>query len=153
MSLEKIMSISGRPGLFKLISQARGGFVVESLTEDKKTRVGIQHNISMLSEISIYTYSGEVPLREVFQKISEKEDGKETISHKESANTLSEFFREVLPEYDEDQVYKSDIKKVVQWYNLLINNDFTDFSDPEEEKEDPKDASKKEEEKEKSEEN
>ena len=122
MSLDKILSISGK-------ARTRAGFVAESLVDGKKMAVGAHNNVSMLSEIAIYTYSEEVPLREVFQKIAEKEDAKETISHKSSKKELENLFSEVLPEYDEDRVYISDIKKVIQWYNLLVKNNVTDFSE------------------------
>ena len=79
MSLDKILSISGKPGLYELKARTRAGFVAESLVDGKKMAVGAHNNVSMLSEIAIYTYSEEVPLREVFQKIAEKEDAKETI--------------------------------------------------------------------------
>lgn len=131
MSLDKILSISGKPGLYELKARTRAGFIAESLIDGKKQAVGAHNNVSMLSEIAIYTYTEEVPLREVFQKIAEKESAKETISHKSSKNELESFFSEVLPEYDEDRVYASDIKKIVQWYNLLVKNDFTDFSEAE----------------------
>ncbi len=129
MSLEKIISISGKPGLYKIINQTRGGFLAESLLDNKKISVSGRHNVSLLSEIAIYTLTEEVPLREVFTKIYNKENGKETISHKSSKDELEEFFFNVLPDYDEDRVYASDIKKVVQWYNLLVKNRMTDFSE------------------------
>lgn len=132
MKLDKVMSISGKPGLYELKAQTRGGFVAESMLDGKKISVNLRHNVSLLSEIAIYTYTEEVPLREVFQKIKEKENGGEAISHKESKNKLEDYFSEVLPDYDEDRVYASDIKKIVQWYNLLISKGFTDFSKPEE---------------------
>jgi len=136
MSLEKVLAISGKPGLYELKAQTRGGFVAESLADGKKISVNVRHNVSMLSEIAMYTYTEEVPLREVFQKIAEKEDGKEAISHKESKAKLEGYFKEILPEYDEDRVYASDIKKVFQWYNILVNAGVTDFSEQEaEEKE------------------
>jgi hypothetical protein len=128
MELDKVMSISGKPGLYELKAQTRGGFVAESMLDGKKISVNLRHNVSLLSEIAIYTYTEEVPLREVFQKIKEKEDGGEAISHKESKAKLEEYFSEVLPDYDEDRVYVSDIKKIIQWYNLLISKGFTDFS-------------------------
>ncbi|HAT70198.1 DUF5606 family protein [Croceibacter atlanticus] len=131
MSLDKILSISGKPGLYELKARTRAGFVAESLVDGKKMAVGAHNNVSMLSEIAIYTYSEEVPLREVFQKIAEKEDAKETISHKSSKKELENLFSEILPEYDEDRVYISDIKKVIQWYNLLVKNNVTDFSETE----------------------
>lgn len=132
MTLSKILSISGKPGLYVLRTQTRSGFVAESLLDGKKISVGIRHNVSMLSEIAIYTYTEEVPLREVFQKIKEKENGGKAINHKESAAKLEAYFKEVLPDYDEDRVYKSDIKKVIQWYNLLTENGITDFSEEDE---------------------
>lgn len=128
MSLEKILSISGKPGLYELKAQTRTGFLAESLIDGKKISVSGRNNVSLLSEIAIYTLSKEVPLSEVFQKISEKEDGGPSINHKSSKDELEEYFFNVLPDYDEDRVYASDIKKVVQWYNLLQKNGVTDFS-------------------------
>lgn len=133
MSLEKILSISGKPGLYKLTTQTRSGFLAESLLDGKKISVGGRHNVSLLSEIAIYTLTEELPLREVFLKISEKENGGEAINHKVSKDELEEYFFSVLPDYDEDRVYASDIKKVVQWYNLLVKNGVTDFSEKAEE--------------------
>lgn len=134
MSLEKILSISGKPGLYELKTQTRGGFIAESLKDGKKMSVSMRNNVSMLSEIAIYTYSKEIPLPEVFEKIYEKEDGKKSIDHKKSKNELSAHFDEILPEYDEDRVYTSDIKKIFQWYNLLIDKGFTSFVDEKEDK-------------------
>ncbi|MFD2541151.1 DUF5606 domain-containing protein [Lacinutrix gracilariae] len=133
MSLEKVLSISGRPGLYKLVAQTRGGFIAESLIDKKKISVNMQHNVSILSEIAIYTLQEELPLREVFSKIKAKEDGKPTsISHKESKDKLEEYFFEILPNYDEDRVYASDIKKIIQWYNLLEKHNMLDFDVAEE---------------------
>ncbi len=133
MSLDKILSIGGKPGLYKLLTQTRAGFVAESLLDGKKITVGLRSNVSVLSEIAIYTLEEELPLREVFQKIQVKEKGGETaISHKSEKIKLEEYFFEVLPNYDEDRVYASDIKKVIQWYNLLQKNGITDFSEDQE---------------------
>jgi len=130
MSLDKILSISGKPGLYKLVAQTRGGFVAESLMDNRRITVGIQQNVSVLSEIAIYTLVAEVPLKEVFNKIKEKENGAQTsVSHKESKDKLEEYFFEVLPDYDEDRVYASDIKKVLQWYNMLQKNDLLNFEE------------------------
>ena len=129
MSLEKILSISGKPGLYQLETQTRTGILAESLIDGKKVTVSARQNVSLLSEIAIYTLTEEVPLRDIFKKIAEKENGGETISHKSSKDELEEYFFEVLPEYDEDRVYPSDIKKVVQWYNLLVKNGITNFSE------------------------
>ncbi|WP_300434433.1 DUF5606 domain-containing protein [Christiangramia sp.] len=137
MGLDKILAISGKPGLYELTAQTRGGFVAKSMLDGKKIAVNMRHNVSILSEIAIYTYTEEIPLGEVFQKIREKEDGGEAISHKSSKKELEDYFSEILPDYDEDRVYASDMKKIFQWYNILINNGFTDFS--KEEKGDNKD--------------
>jgi hypothetical protein len=128
MSLEKILSISGKPGLYELKTQTRSGFLAESLIDGKKISVSGRHNVSLLSEIAIYTLTEEVPLGKVFSKISEKENGGPAINHKSSKDELEEYFFEVLPDYDEDRVYPSDIKKVVQWYNLLQKSGVTQFT-------------------------
>ncbi|GHA43947.1 hypothetical protein GCM10007103_26460 [Salinimicrobium marinum] len=127
MELDKVMSISGKPGLYELKAQTRGGFIAESMLDGKKISVNMRHNVSLLSEIAVYTYTEEVPLREIFQKIKEKEDGGEAISHKESKQKLEDYFSEILPDYDVDRVYISDIKKIIQWYNLLVSKGVTDF--------------------------
>ncbi|WP_431136661.1 DUF5606 family protein [Psychroserpens mesophilus] len=130
MSLDKILSISGKPGLYKIIAQTRTGFVAESLIDHKKVNVNIHSNVSILSEIAVYTLTEELPLRDVLKKVMEKENGQPTsISHKDSKDTLEEYFFEVLPDYDEDRVYASDIKKIIQWYNLLQKHDMLDALD------------------------
>ncbi|HAF78062.1 MAG TPA: hypothetical protein DCG42_12170 [Maribacter sp.] len=132
MGLEKILSVAGKPGLYKLITQTRTGFVAESLLDGKRITVSLRSSVSVLSEIAIYTLEEEVPLRDVFKKIQEKEDGgKTSIGHKEEKIKLEEYFFEILPNYDEDRVYVSDIKKVIQWYNILVDNKITDFSSEE----------------------
>ncbi|SHJ91215.1 hypothetical protein SAMN04488007_1920 [Maribacter aquivivus] len=136
MGLEKILSVAGKPGLYKLITQTRTGFVAESLLDGKRITVSLRSSVSVLSEIAIYTLEEEVPLRDVFKKIQEKENGgKTSIGHKEEKIKLEEYFFEVLPDYDEDRVYVSDIKKVIQWYNILTENKITDFSSEEVESE------------------
>lgn len=132
MTLDKILSIAGKPGLYRLITQTRGGFVAESLLDKKRVTVGMRSNVSVLSEIAIYTLEEELPLRAVFSKIQQKEDGgKTSIGHKEDKIKLEEYFFEVLPNYDEARVYPSDIKKIIQWYNILHDNGVTDFSEEE----------------------
>jgi hypothetical protein len=130
MSLDKILSIGGKPGLYKLLTQTRSGFVAESLLDGKKVTVGISSNVSVLSEIAIFTLEEELPLRSVFQKIKERENGGKTaVGHKEDKLRLEEYFFEVVPNYDEDRVYPSDIKKVIQWYNLLHQHGINDFEE------------------------
>ncbi len=92
----------------------------------------MRHNVSILSEIAIYTYTEEVPLGQVLENIKQKEDGGEAISHKASKAQLEDYFAEILPDYDVDRVYTSDIKKIIQWYNLLTKNGLNDFSKSEE---------------------
>jgi len=134
MALEKILSIGGKPGLYRLLTQTRSGFVGESLLDGRRISVGLRNNVSLLSEIAIYTLEEEVPLREVFQKIKEKEEGgKTSIGHKEEKIKLEEYFFDVLPNYDEDRVYASDIKKIIQWYNILHDKGITDFSESDDE--------------------
>ena len=124
MGLDKILSISGKPGLYQLKSQTRSGFVAQSLIDGKNISVSAQNNVSILSEIAVYTLTEEIPLGKVFTAISDKEKGNKTsISHKDDKDKLEEYFFEILPDYDEDRVYASDIKKIVQWYNLLHKHD------------------------------
>lgn len=119
MNLDKILAISGKPGLYVLKVQTRTGFVAESLLDGKKITVNLKSNVSLLSEISIYTYEGEKPLTEVMQRIAVKENKDQALSHKEDNAKLTAYFKEILPEYDEERVYPSDIKKVLNWYNML----------------------------------
>ncbi|HEU4497223.1 MAG TPA: DUF5606 domain-containing protein [Flavobacterium sp.] len=119
MTLEKILAISGKPGLYALKVQTRTGFVAESLLDGKKITVSLRSNVSLLSEISIYTHDKEKPLAEVMRAIAAKEDNGPAPSHKEDNATLTAYFKEILPDYDQDRVYISDIKKVLNWYNML----------------------------------
>lgn len=130
MGLEKVLSISGKPGLYKLVTQTRGGFVAESLIDGKRISISLQNNVSVLSEIAIYTLTEEVPLYKVLGKIRDKENSKIcSVKPKDSKDKLEEYFFDVLPEYDEDRVYASDIKKVIQWYNLLQKHDMLHLLD------------------------
>ncbi len=119
MNLDKILAISGKPGLYALKLQTRTGFVAESLLDGKKITVGLRSNVSLLSEISIYTNDQEKPLVEVMRAIAVKEDNGPALSHKEDNAKLAAYFLEILPDYDQDRVYPSDIKKVLNWYNML----------------------------------
>ena len=119
MSIQKILAISGKPGLFELKIQTRSGFVAESLLDGKKITVGLRSNVSLLSEIAVYTYAEEVKLVEIFKAIATKENDGPAISHKDSDRDLKNYFREIVPEFDEERVYASDIKKIINWYNIL----------------------------------
>ena len=127
MEFRKIISVAGKPGLFHAISQTKSGFIVESLVDKKRFPIPSTNNVSLLENIAIYTYEEEVPLLTVFKTIYEKTEGKETISHKESSQKLIAYFSEILPDFDEERVYTSNIKKVIQWYNLLVSSG-VDFS-------------------------
>ena len=119
MNLTGIIAISGRPGLYKVIAQGKNNVIVESLVDRKRFPAYTSDRISALDDISIYTYEVEKPLKEIFKSIFDKENGGETISHKDSDSNLITYILEVLPNYDQERVYISDIKKIFQWYNLL----------------------------------
>ncbi|WP_374446459.1 DUF5606 domain-containing protein [Epilithonimonas sp.] len=119
MQLEKIISISGKPGLFKLVSQLKNGFIVEDISTKKKASISNSSQVSLLDNIAMFTFDKEVPLFEVFENIAKKYDYKPTINHKSSSEELRAFMAESLPNYDVERVYESDIKKLAQWYNLL----------------------------------
>ena len=120
MNLTGIIAISGKPGLYKVWAQGKNNIIVESLEDKKRVPAYSSDRISALDDISIYTYDDDKPLREIFISIFEKEKGKETISHKEDQNKLKAYLVEVLPNFDQERVYASDIKKIFQWYNLLL---------------------------------
>jgi len=119
MELEKIISISGKPGLFKLISQLRNGFIIEDVTTKKKVSIGNSSQVSLLDNIAMFTFDKEVPLFDVFENIAKNNKYKETISHKSDDSELRKFMDVALPNYDTERVYVSDIKKLAQWYNIL----------------------------------
>ena len=121
--LKGILAISGQTGLFKLVSNSKSGFIVESLIDKKRMPAHATSKISALEDIAIFTEEGDVQLHEVIKNIKEKENGGQSISHKSSGNELKAYMREILPTYDEDRVYVSDMKKIFQWYNILQEND------------------------------
>lgn len=134
--LKDILSISGYGGLFKYISQGRNGIIVESLEDGKRMNASASAKISALEDIAIFTDIEDLPLKDVFKAISEKEDGGVAIAHKSSADELKNYFAEVIPDYDRDRVYVSDIKKVVNWYNILHKFEMLNFDEEEDVKED-----------------
>ena len=130
MNLEKILAISGKPGLYALKVQTRTGFVAESFIDGKRITVGMKSNVSLLSEISVYTYDAEKPLVEVMQAIATKQNCEPTISDKESNDVLENYFKEILPDYDQERVYASDIKKILKWYNMLQAKGLINLDEP-----------------------
>ncbi len=133
MNLSGLLSIGGKSGLFNMISSTKTGLIVEGLEDKKRIPVYSAHQISALEEISIYTYEEDVPLVEVFEKIHTHLNDAEIISPKSSKNDLLAFFKEVLPYYNEEQVYASDVKKIVQWYKTLNKAGLMVFDDEKEE--------------------
>lgn len=131
--LTKILSISGQHGLFRYLAQARGGAIVESLSDGKRTVAGANNRITTLADISIYTMAEEVKLKDVFLKIKEVLGDAAAPSPKADAEELKSLFKKALPDYDEDRFYVSHMKKVVEWYNELREKASLDFVEEEEE--------------------
>lgn len=138
--LKKILSISGKPGLYQLVSTSKTITLVESLTDQKRLPIHSQEKIVSLGEIAIYTSEDEIPLKDVFTKIKEKENGQKIADDVKNSNSnMFSYFEEILPSYDKEKVYASDIKKIINWYNILIENNF-DFESNESESEDEENA-------------
>lgn len=132
--LKTILSISGKPGLYKLVSQAKNMLVVESVVTGKRTPAYAHDKVISLGDIAIFTEDGEVPLREVLNKVKEKENGAvASIDLKSDPNALRAYFAEILPDFDRERVYPTDIKKLLGWYNLLVEKGLVDFSEDKEE--------------------
>lgn len=127
--LKGILSVSGQSGLFKLVAESKNNIIIESLETFKRMPVYSTSKVSALEDIAIYTVEGDVPLKEIFKAISEKENGGPAISARASSNELKVYFEQVVPQYDKDRVYISDIKKVLLWYNTLQGKDLLDFSE------------------------
>jgi hypothetical protein len=119
MNLTGIIAISGKPGLYKVIAQGKNSIIVESLIDGKRVPAYSTDRISALDDISIYTYDEDAPLRDLLTAIFKKEAGKECPSHKDDLKDLTTYLLGLLPNYDQERVYPSDIKKIFQWYNLL----------------------------------
>ncbi|MBD98578.1 MAG: hypothetical protein CMO34_01950 [Verrucomicrobia bacterium] len=129
MDLKGIISISGKSGLFKVISQGRNGLIVETLQDGKRFAVSGSERVSSLEDISIFTSEEDILLSAVFDKINTSSKGKKVLSHKSPPNELKDFLSGVLPNYDDERVYTSDIKKLVQWFNLLIEKGLIKFKE------------------------
>lgn len=143
MKLKDILAISGKGGLYKFISQGRNAIIVESFADKKRTSVYASTKVSSLEDIAIFTSTEDVPLADVLKKISDKENGGKTISHKSSPDELKGLFEEILPDYDRERVYVSDMKKVVNWYNLMHEYDLLNFEEEENEEENKETAEDK----------
>ena len=130
MELKDILAITGQPGLYKYVAQSMRGVIVESLTDGKRMNASATSRVSALTEISMFTEGEDIALADVFTNIWNYTEGKEAISHKESAERITEEFAKVLPEYDRDRVHVSDMKKCFAWYNILVKAGFTEFKLP-----------------------
>jgi hypothetical protein len=137
MKLSEILSISGKSGLFILVSRSKTGVIVESISDKKRFPAFGTDRISSLEEISMFTYEKDVPLKEVFKSIFDKENGGLAIDPKSDQKLLKQYMEEILPDYDSERVYVSDMKKLFTWYNLLVQNNLLDFSSDEESVETP----------------
>ena len=143
--LKDILSISGYGGLFKFISQGRNGIIVEALEDKKRMNASATAKVSALEDIAIFTDTEDKPLKDIFKAIFDKENGGASINHKSSPDELKNYFAEVLPDYDRDRVYVSDIKKVINWYNILHKYEMLNFDEEEEKaEEEVKETEKKE---------
>lgn len=141
MNLKDILSISGYSGLFRFIAKSRNGIIVESLADKKRMNVSASSKVVSLEDITIYTDDKDLPLSEALKAIFDKEQGQKSLDAKSSAEDLKKYFAEVVPAYDRDKVYVSDIKKLLSWYNQLQALDLLKFDEepkeesPEEKKE------------------
>ena len=133
MDLSEILSITGKPGLYKVVTQAKNGIIVESLIDSKRFTAFSNERISSLEEISIFSETEDIPLKDVFKSFFDKYEGKAGISHKSNGKELKAVFEEVVREYDSERVYISDIKKVIQCYNLLAKKEILNFEEEAEE--------------------
>jgi hypothetical protein len=130
MDLTKILAISGKPGLYKMLSQTKAGFIVESLVDGKRFPVFAHERVSTLEEISIFiSGDDDMPLKEVLKKFYDKLEGKPGPESSANSKTLKSFFLETIPSYDQEKVYVSDMKKTVAWYNLLLEKGILEFEE------------------------
>ncbi len=136
--LKGILSVSGQPGLYKMVAESKNNIIIESMETLKRMPVHSTSKVSALEDIAIYTENGDVPLKDIFKAIYDKENGGPAIKPKSTAIELKSYFENVVPDYDKDRVYISDIKKVITWYNTLQNKNLLVFteSDIENEKND-----------------
>jgi len=143
MSLEKIISITGKPGLYQIVSQIKNGLIVESVTEGKRLPVYASEKVSALSDISIYTYTSDIPLEEVFSLMNKSTGGKKAIDHKSKPEELRAFLENVIEDFDQDRVYHSDLKKLFQWFNILVEYKLIEEEKPAPKKKEASSAAKK----------
>ena len=135
---ETILAISGKPGLYRLVARGNGNLIVESIDEQKRRiTAGSRDRVTSLRDVSIYTMDDDKPLMEVFESIKEKYNGQpvDIYTSKADKAQLYAFLDEVLPDNDADRIYPGDVKKLIQWYNILVQAGYTDFLETNEEEE------------------
>ncbi|MCX6285917.1 MAG: DUF5606 domain-containing protein [Bacteroidetes bacterium] len=130
MDLTKIVSISGKSGLFKVVSQGKNAVIVESLSDQKRFPAFGHEKMSSLEEISVFTTGEDRLLKEVFKALFEKLEGKAAVDPKSDNDILLKFFQDMVPDFDQERVYVSDIRKMINWYNTLLAQNLLDFSEP-----------------------
>lgn len=141
--IKNILSISGRPGLFKLVNRGKNMLIVESLLNGKRIPAYAHDKVVSLGDISIYTEDDDIPLADVFESIKEKYEGKEVDVKKLDDADVRALFAEILPDFDQDRVYTNDIRKVFAWYNQLTAAGVTEFKDKEIEEDQAAEAAEK----------
>lgn len=137
MELKDILAISGQPGLYKFIAQSSNGVIVESLIDNKRFNAPASAKVSSLGEIALYTEGDDMPLAEIFESMFKHTQGKQTISPKSTPDQMKALFGEVVPQYDRDRVHVSDMKKIISWFNILVDSGMTEFKIEQEEEEAP----------------
>ncbi len=142
MVLKDLLAISGSPGLYKFIAQGKNAVIVENIENGKRTSAHGAAKVSSLGDIAVFTKTEELPLSQIFDKIFDKEEGSESINHKSSPDELKKYFEELLPEYDRDRVYLSDIRKIIQWYNILHSLNMLKKEDADKPEDKPEDKTK-----------
>ena len=135
MELKDILAISGQSGLYKFVAQSRNGIIVESLATGARSCASAASKVSSMGEIAIFTDTDDIPLARVFESIYEQTGGQPTISHKSTPAEIEKRFAEALPDYDRERVHLSDMKKVIAWYNILVEAGMTEFKTGHEEEE------------------
>lgn len=133
MELKDVISIPGTTGLYKVVAQSKNGFIVESLVDQKRMPVNSAQRISTLVDIAVFTTNDDIPLKDVFKKIQETDGAKLSVDPKADQKVLKDYFKKIVPDFDEERVYASDMKKILSWYELLSGK--IDFTKVEEEKE------------------
>ena len=131
MDLNKILSIAGKPGLYRLVAQSKNGLIIESLLDGKRMNAFMNEKISSLEEISLFSHSEDVALKDVLRNMYNLTKGQKAIDNKADDAKIKELFGQVVPDYDQERVYVSHMRKVIGWYNLLLEKGIIDFTEEE----------------------